>query len=144
MKKRTIFIYMLLAVVIGASIAVMRQELNYKQASWINGTPKLYNVSGTAVRAVFEVDSAAAIYWRVYRADAPEPKLSDFTNVNLDGFEGLTAYGGSFSQGSNNSYTNSADGLRPCTDYVLYGVAISYIGPFRGKIKRVPFRTKNG
>lgn len=144
MKKRTIFIYMLLTVVIGVSIAVMRQELNYKQASWINGTPKLFNVSGTSVRAVFEVDSAAAIYWRVYRADAPEPKLSDFTNVNLDSFEGLIAYGGSFSQGSNNSYTNLAKGLLPCTDYILYGVAISYIGPFRGSIKRVPFRTKNG
>ena len=144
MKKWTIFIYMLLVIVVGMSVAVMRQELNYKQASWINGTPKLYHVGRTAVRAVFEVDSAAAIYWRVYQADAPEPKLSDFTNVNLDSFEGLTAYGGSFSQGSNNSYTNLADGLRPCTDYILYGVAISYIGPFRGKIKRVPFRTKNG
>lgn len=143
MKKRTIFIYMLLAVVIGTSIAVMRQELNYKQAKWINGTPKLFSVGVNSVRAVFEVDSAAAIYWRVYRADAPEPRLSDFTNVNLESFDGLIAYGGSFSQGSNNSYTNLAKGLLPGTDYILYGVAISYIGPFRGSIKRVPFQTKS-
>lgn len=131
----TFFAYILI------SYLIKNQEtINYKNTEWLDNSPEIIMINSTSAQIGFEVTEPAAIYWRIYTNDIPKIP-EDLTNTST--INEALAFGGNITTGNNTIYTNKIDNLTPNTQYFLYTIAVSYIGFFPKKIKKISFHTLN-
>ena len=131
----TFFAYILISYLIKN-----HDSINYKNTEWLDNSPEIIMINSNNVQINFAVTEPAAIYWRIYTNDfviIPE----ELTNTNT--INEAVAFGGNITIGNNTSYTNKIDNLVPNTQYFLYTIAVSYIGFFPKKIKKISFQTLN-
>ena len=131
----TFFAYILISYLIKS-----HESINYKNTEWLDNSPEIIMINSSNAQFSFAVTEPAAIYWRIYNNDlliAPE----DLTNTNT--INEALAFGGNITTGNNTIYTNKIDNLSPNTQYFLYAIAVSYIGFFPKKIKKISFQTLN-
>ncbi len=119
---------------------LVNNNINFKDTEWINESPKLIALSEDSASVCFSVSEPAAIYWRLYTNESDIPERSrDMTNFAALGDAVL--YGGNITHSKNESYTNIMNNLASGKDYYLAGVAVSSIGNFPRKIKKLHFKT---
>ena len=131
----TFFAYILISYLIKN-----HDSINYKNTEWLDNSPEIIMINSNNVQINFAVTEPAAIYWRIYTNDfviIPE----ELTNTNT--INEAVAFGGNITIGNNTSYTNKINNLVPNTQYFLYTIAVSYIGFFPKKIKKISFQTLN-
>ncbi len=131
----TFFAYLLISYLIKN-----HESINYKNTEWLGNSPEIIMINSSNAQISFAVTEPAAIYWRIYTNDLPVIP-EDLTNTNT--INEAFAFGGNITIGNNTSYTNKIDNLTPNTSYFLYTIAVSYIGIFPKKIKKLSFQTLN-
>ena len=131
----TFFAYLLISYLIKN-----HESINYKNTEWLDNSPETIMINSSYAQISFAVTEPAAIYWRIYTNDLPIIP-EDLTNTNT--INEAFAFGGNITIGNNTSYTNKIDNLTPNTSYFLYTIAVSYIGIFPKKIKKLSFQTLN-
>lgn len=135
--KYIIFIITLLIIVL--SFTMINKTINFKDTEWLKNSPQIIKNAPTDTRFSFTVTEPATIYWRIYTTNIIVLKAHDLTNTN--NLHQTIAYGGNFSKGNGAIYTNTITNLTPVTDYILYTIAVSYIGNFPKDIKKQAFKT---
>ena len=131
----TFFAYILISYLIKN-----HNSINYKNTEWLDNSPEIIMINTNNAQISFAVTEPATIYWRIYTNDfAITPE--DLTNTNT--INEAFAFGGNITTGNKTSYTNKIDNLTPNTPYFLYTIAVSYIGIFPEKIKKLSFQTLN-
>ncbi len=119
---------------------LVNNNINFKDTEWINDSPRLLELAEDSAAVCFSVSEPAAIYWRLYTDEQDIPSRSrDMTNYSTLG--NAVLYGGNITHSKNESYTNIMKNLKSDTDYYLAGIAVSSIGNFPRKIKKLHFKT---
>ncbi len=133
-------LYVFFAYILISYLIKNHETINYKNTEWLDNSPAIIMINSTNAQFSFTVTEPAAIYWRIYTNDLPKIP-EDLTNTNT--INEAFAFGGNITTGKKTSYTNKIDNLTPNTEYFLYTIAVSYIGFFPKKIKKISFQTSN-